>query len=345
MSADRPVYLGTDGGATTSKVGAVWEDGTPVSTRLLQQPTNASEGPETVVRAWVAAAAAYLAQNGLGWDQVRGVGLSIPGPYQRYGVFDRSPNLPENFAGFDVHAAYASALAQRAGRSVPLVVGNDGNFGGVAEARHVRGSGTGSVLMLAPGSGLGCAYVGRDGLPLDGDTLAGMEGGHMPSPLQLLGVPPYPCGCGRTWGCVEVYTTLAGLPYLLADALTRHPNHELARSPLGPRERALALRGLAQKGDALALELFDFQARALGLHVANLAMALDPRFVVIGGGLMDPEATTEAFRQRYLRVVRETALPYLWPAQRATLSIVPAALGELSQSIGAALVALYQSRA
>ena len=106
----------------------------------------------------------------------------------------------------------------------------------------------------------------------------------------------------------------------------------------------LALRGLAQEEDRLAVEIFDFQARALGLHVANLAMALDPRFVVIGGGLMDPGATTEAFRERYLRVVRDTAAPLLWPTQRNSLSIVPAALGDLSQAIGAALVALYQSR-
>jgi glucokinase len=90
--------------------------------------------------------------------------------------------------------------------------------------------------------------------------------------------------------------------------------------------------------------LFDFQARALGLHVASLAMALDPEFVVIGGGLMDPEATTDVFRERYLGIIRSTALPYLWPAQRARLTIVPAALGDLSQSIGAALAALYQSR-
>jgi predicted NBD/HSP70 family sugar kinase len=199
--------------------------------------------------------------------------------------------------------------------------------------------------MLAPGSGLGAAYVGRDGLPLSGDTLAGMEAGHMPAPLQLLQTAAYPCGCGRDWGCVEVYTTLAGLPYLLADHLKKYPDHELARSTLPAKEKVLALRGLAQKGDALAVAIFDFQARALGLHVANLAMALDPQFVVIGGGLMDPEATTEAFRERYLRTLREAAAPYLFPAQRARLSIVPATLGDLSQAIGAALVALYQAQA
>lgn len=183
---NRPVYIGTDGGATTSKVGGVWDDGTVVSTRLLQRPTRSGEGPAAVVRSWVEAITDYLAQNGLVWDQVHGVGLAIPGPFQRYGVLDRSANLPPSFTGFDVHTAYSGALAQRAGRAVPLAIGNDGDLGGVAEAQHVRGPGTGTVVMLAPGSGLGCAYVGRDGLPLTGDTLAGMEAGHMPSPLHLL---------------------------------------------------------------------------------------------------------------------------------------------------------------
>lgn len=344
MAAEKHVYIGTDGGATTSKVGAVWHDGTVVSTRLLQRPTRSDEGPAAVIEGWVNSLNEYLQMNQLAWDQVEGVGLSIPGPFQRYGVFDKSPNLPDAFIGFDVYTAYAGALAAAAGRAVPLVVGNDGNFGGVAEAARARGSANASVMLLAPGSGLGCAFIDRQGLPLDGDTLAGMEAAHMPAPLHLLGAKPYRCGCGREWGCVEVYTTLSGLPYLLADKLADYPDHELARSSKTMKERALSLRGLAQDGDGLALELFDFQARALGLHVASLAMALDPGFVVIGGGLMDPEATTEVFRERYLGMIRKTAAPYLWPAQRARLTIVPAALGDLSQSIGAALAALYQSR-
>jgi glucokinase len=172
-----------------------------------------------------------------------------------------------------------------------------------------------------------------------------MEAGHMMAALHLLGAKPYPCGCGRTWGCIEVYTTLSGLPFLLEEALPRYPDHELARSDRPAKARAFALRGLAQKGDPLALELFDFQARALGYHVANLAMALDARYVVIGGGLMDPAATTEAFRERYLGIVRDTARPCLWPAQRDTVQIVAASLGDLSQAIGAALAALYSRKA
>jgi hypothetical protein len=34
---------------------------------------------------------------------------------------------------------------------------------------------------------------------------------------------------------------------------------------------------------------------------------LDPGIVVIGGGLMDHEVTTPEFRERYLRIIRETA--------------------------------------
>lgn len=342
---NKVIYIGTDGGATTSKVGGVWSDGSTISTKLLQSSTNSTSGPEAVVRSWVEAINNYLASNSLTWDQVGGVGLAVPGPFQRYGVFDHSANLPDSFTGFDVHTFYSNALSERAGRAIPLTVGNDGDMGGVAEAQHARGNSNGTVVLLAPGSGLGCAYIDEKGFALSGDTLAGMEAGHMPALLHLLDAKPYPCGCGRTWGCIEMYTCLAGLPYLLEEKLAKYPDHDLAKSPLSMKERAFSLRGLAQKGDPLANEIFDFQAKAMGLHVANLAMPLDPKFVVIGGGLMDPEATTSAFRERYLNIVRATAREYLWPYQRDSITIVPAALGDLSQAIGAALTALYRGRA
>ena len=219
----------------------------------------------------------------------------------------------------------------------------------MGEAARVRGDTRSTVLLLAPGSGLGAAYIDANGLPLSGDHLAGMEAGHMPVPLHVLGhglaaAPAFRCGCGRDWGCIEAYSTISGLPQYLDYFLPRHSGHELATSTDTPKHKALSLRGRAQKGDALALEIFDTQARALGIHVANLAMALDPGIVVIGGGLIDPDSTTPEFRQRYLDGIRNAALPYLFPAQRERLKIVPATLGELSQAVGAALVALYSTR-
>jgi predicted NBD/HSP70 family sugar kinase len=340
------IFIGTDSGATTSKIAAVWENGEAVTTKLLQHPTNAQHGPDAVIAGWVAAIGVFLAQNGLDWSQVSGVGLAIPGPYERYGVLGKSANLPANFTGWNVHADYSTALAKQAGRPLPLAMINDGHSGGVAEARMARDDKKLSVLMLMPGSGLGSAFVGQDGLPLSGQTLCALETAHMIAPLHLLGLTGkiFPCGCGRDWGCVEAYTTISGLPHLLAEKLLKYPDHELAQSAAPLKEKVLSLRSRAQKGDTLALEIFDFQARVMGLHVANLTMALDPGIVIIGGGLMDHEVTTPEFRGRYLRLIHETARPYFWPHQRDAIKIVPAVLGDLSQAIGAALVALYQSR-
>jgi predicted NBD/HSP70 family sugar kinase len=344
MNSPKAVFIGSDSGATTSKTGGVWADGSMVSLRLRQSPTNSSDGTAAVVSGWIQGVEGFLAENGLAWDQVAGVGLAIPGPYQRLGVLGRSANLPAGFEGWNFMEDYAGALASAAGRPVPLSVGNDGRFGGVAEAKLVRAGRKASVLMLSPGSGLGCAYIDADGLPLDGETLAGREAAHRPAPLQLLGMRAFPCGCGRTWGCMEAYTALSGLPHLLEELLKGHPGHALSRSALPPKAKAISLRGLAQAGDPLAAEAFDFQARALGIHAASLCLALDPGFVVIGGGLMDRGSTSREFRERYIAIVRETALPLLWPAQRASIVFAASELGDLSQAVGAALVALYSSR-
>jgi predicted NBD/HSP70 family sugar kinase len=340
------IFIGTDSGATTSKFAAVRLDGEPVTTQLLQRPTCAQNGRDAVIAAWISGIGEFLAQNHLDWPQVEAVGLAIPGPYERYGVMGKAANLPASFAGWDVHADYSAALAKKAGRRLPLTMNNDGHCGGVAEARIARANRKLSVLMLMPGSGLGSAFVAEDGLPLIGQTLTAMETAHMAAPLHLFGLTgkPLPCGCGKNWGCVEPYTTISGLMHLLAEHLEKFPGHELGASTAPMKEKVLSLRSRAQKGDALALAIFDFQARALGFHVANLVTLLDPGIVIIGGGLMDHEATAPEFREHYLRTLRDTALPYLWPAQRQALEIVPAVLGELSQAIGAALVALYQSQ-
>ena len=89
-----------------------------------------------------------------------------------------------------------------------------------------------------------------------------------------------------------------------------------------PKEKALALRGLAQKGDPLAVELFDFQARAMGLHIANLVAGAR-------SGVRRHRRRADGPREHHRRVpralprlVRETARPHLWPVQRDRLTVV-----------------------
>ncbi len=226
---------------------------------------------------------------------------------------------------------------------LPLVVGNDVNYGGVSEARLARGNTRATVMMLMPGSGLKWPSWARTVFASMATRSPAWKPvtwrrrcicSDSPASRSVAAVD----ATGVAW---KLSTTISGLPQLLAEFIKRHPGHELATSAVPVKEKVLSLRTRAQKGDVLALEIFDFQARVMGLHVANMVMALDPGIVVIGGGLMDHEATTPEFRERYMRVIRDTAIPYLWSPQRGTIKIVPAALGELSQAIGAALVAFY----
>ena len=163
-------------------------------------------------------------------------------------------------------------------------------------------------------------------------------------PFTCWGYLPSPAVAGARGGAlrlIQLYPVCRSTFDFLAP---RYPEHDLVHSVDPAKEKAFALRSRAQKGDPLALEIFDYQARALGLHVANLTIAFDAEFVVIGGGLIDPGATTEEFRERYLSNIRLAAEPWLFPVQRQSIKIVPAALGELSQAIGAAMVALYTAK-
>ena len=50
MNPKAGVFIGTDSGATTSKTGGVWADGSAISTRLLQSSTNSHAGTGAVVQ-------------------------------------------------------------------------------------------------------------------------------------------------------------------------------------------------------------------------------------------------------------------------------------------------------
>lgn len=337
MASD-PVYLGIDCGATTSKVGGVDHHGRLLSRRLRQRPTRGGDGPAAILDGWMAGVADFLDEEGIAAGRVAGVGLAIPGPYRGHGVLGPQPNLPRTLDGWRFLDDLNDAVSKAFARPLPVVTANDGLLAGLGEAAGVQSRDPGGVLMLAPGSGLGCSYVRPDGELLGGDHGAAVILCHMPAPHGVLGLPAFPCGCGRAWGCFEAYTSLSGLPRLIDHLLPGFPEHEFAASPGSRREQALRLRALACDRDPLALAVFDTQARAMGLAVAVGCMAYDPTHVIIGGGLMDPDATTAAFRSRYIEGVRAEFAAHAW-GDPASIRFHEAALGDLSQAIGAALLA------
>ncbi len=338
MSASRPIYLGIDCGATTSKVCAIDKTGSPLSQTLRQRPTNSDSGTAAIVEGWMAGANAFLQEEGFTWDDVGGVGLAIPGPYLEYGVLGPMPNMKDELTGWHFLDDLKQAVHATAKRELSVVTANDGQLAGLAEARYVQSQQTGSVLMLAPGSGLGCSFVDASGQLLSGDHQAAVVLCHSPAPYEALGLPRFSCGCGRDWGCHEAYTSISGLPQYIERFLPLFPQHPFHKDQRTEKEKALSLRGLAQDGDDLALKIFDTQATALGLTVTAGAMAYDVTHVIIGGGLIDPDATTPQFRERYLQGIKDGAKRYAW-TDPSELHFSTARLGELSQAIGAALLA------
>lgn len=334
-----PVFLGIDCGATTSKIGAVDATGESVSRTLRQSDTTADGGADAMLTGWIAGCEGFLAGQGLAWSDVGGVGLAIPGPYLGHGILGVMPNMPSFLTGWNFLEDLRGAVERAAGRSIPVATANDGQLAGLPEARLLQSQAPGGVLLLAPGSGLGCSYVNPDGTILSGDHGAAAILSHMPAPYERLGLPAFRCGCGRDWGCFEAYTTISGLPQYLKFLLPKFPGHTLTKAGPPDKKMALSLRTRAREGDPLAVEIFDRQARVLGYTAAVGCMAYDPTHIVIGGGLMDPESTTPEFRSRYLAQVRKGTAEVHW-GDMAELQFHEASFGELSQAIGAALLAL-----
>lgn len=174
------------------------------------------------------------------------------------------------------------AVAERTG--LPVRLENDANAGGWAEWRFGAAAGESHVVFVALGTGIGGALV------LDGRIHRGRFGhagefGHMqvvPDGLD--------CDCGNR-GCWEQYAS--------GRVLTRRGRAAAEEgSPLGLRLLEAAggdLDGVqgshvtdaARYGDAEAVRWFAEVGSWLGVGIADLAAALDPGVVVIGGGLSE----------------------------------------------------------
>jgi len=335
MPSDANLYLGIDSGATTCKIAGIDAQGQPIDAPFMQYPTRSSEGKATVLDDWLHAAQSFLDECGKSWEDVLGVGLALPGPFLERGVLGDLPNYPKEFFGWNFVADFTSHVEAACGKNIPMTAANDGHLAGMAEASLIQATSPGSVFLLAPGSGLGSAFVDASGKLLEGDHISAAFFCCMPMPYEMLGLPHIECTSGRAWASTEGYTALSGLGALIEFVLPNYPDHAFHTSDKTLREKALSLRGLAQEGDPLAEEVFIYQAKAMGCAVAMASMAYDPTHIVIAGGLMDPEATTVEFRRNYIQQIKATASPLLW-IEPDELNYHEAQLGELAQAIGAA---------
>jgi predicted NBD/HSP70 family sugar kinase len=88
-------------------------------------------------------------------------------------------------------------------------------------------------------------------------------------------------------------------------------SHALNLDDTPVEEKAFKLRDFAEKGDALAIQLFKQQGFILGYAIADMVRTLDPGLVVVGGGLAETN-----FRDQFMEWILEGFAERAWPVYR-----------------------------
>ncbi|MFG2824752.1 ROK family protein [Kitasatospora sp. NPDC048365] len=224
--------------------------------RTVTVPTPAADGPAAVL------AAVADAVHRLGGDPAAvGVGSAgVIDPDSGY-VLSATDAMP-GWAGTDLRGGLHDLLG------VPVAVENDVHAHALGEAWTGAATDTGTVLLVAAGTGIGGSLL-IDGVVHHGARHVAGHVGHLAVPAAA----GRPCTCG---GRGHVEAVAAG-PALHADYLAQGGH------PAAGDLRAVAAR--AEQGDEIAVRTLERGATALGQALGGLANALDPDLVLVGGGV------------------------------------------------------------
>lgn len=332
------VVVGIDVGGTKTNATVLGDDGQFLVDRMIEVPSRVGEGPEAAIGAIVEVVAVVLAAAGAQQRTVLAVGLDTPGPASAGGVISRRGST--NFAqqawwGFDVRAAVEGALR------LPVIYNNDGNAASLyAHQQHFGGhSGERSSVSAIVGTGLGGGVIEMGAVVRGASGMAG-ELGHVHIPTHSLLAPGQPiprCNCGFE-GDLESIASLSGIQNnLLPFWLTQYPLHPLAELPI--TVAAKEVRGYAQRGDEMALKIFEQQAKAIATMFTIAANFTDPDAYFVGGGVVEAEPH---FRDWFLALVREHTL--LREEQREVVEFLVVSDLDMAGARGSAMAALNAIR-
>jgi glucokinase len=334
-NADRWVVVGLDNGGTSNNATVLDAQSRFLVDRLVEAPSDVRQGPDAAVTALATAFEDVLELTGTARASVRAVGLDTPGPASAEGVISSkgSTNFAEpDWRGFDFRGAVEARLG------LPVIYNNDANAAalyahhmhfGAEAVRH-------SSISAIVGTGLGGGVIEAGRVVRGAAGMAG-ELGHIYIPMQGLldeGQPIPQCNCGFA-GDAESVASLTGIEKnLLPYWLSRFEGHELGK--IGSLAKAAKqVRAYGERGDPLALKIFEQQAIALGRLFTIAANYTDPGTYFLGGGVVEAEPR---FREWFLATVREHTALREEQTRVATLALVPDL--DMAGARGAAIAAL-----
>ncbi|MER6063399.1 ROK family protein [Streptomyces sp. NPDC001792] len=270
-----------------------------------RRATGRERGPDAVI-ATILDFAAELHAYGVEryGEAAAAAGIAVPGIVdEQRGIASYAANLGWR----DV--PLRALLTQRLG--IPVALGHDVRTGGLAEGRIGAGKGADRFLFVPLGTGIAGA------IGIDGRVEAGAHGfageiGHVV--VRPGGIA---CPCGQR-GCLERYASASAV------------SEAWAAAGGDPDADAADCAKAVVSGDPNAVRVWQEAVDALADGLVTALTLLDPRTLIIGGGLAEAgEVLFQPLRDAVRRRVTFQKLP----------AIVPAALGDTAGCLGAGLLA------
>ena len=265
---DDKLYLGIDYGGNAVKLGLIDTAG------QLSGKTSLPTGmllDKVACRAFAGKVGEFVHGLGVYSSELGGVGLAVPGILEQGSVF-----VPNVQVDWDL---LITCLGQTFGKC-DISTLNDANAAALGEMWQGAGGNARSALLVTVGSGIGSGLI-VDGTVISGGHGAAGEIGHMTV------VPGgRPCKCGRN-GCLERYASARGIVHTFIEAGESGKLDSSKFSDCKPESETDALsvfKAFAQ-GDPRAEESLYVMCDKLGFALAQVACAVDPEIILIGGGI------------------------------------------------------------
>lgn len=308
--------LGVDIGGTKSTVGVADSSGKLLSHKTILTPNVL--GPTINLGMILPAAYDVIDQSGA---SIEVIGIGCGGPLDRKsGTLHKVSNLP-GWEGLCLTAIFSEEFG------VPAYLDNDATAAALGEAMFGAGRGVDCFVYFTISTGIGGGII-IDGKPYRGCGDNAGEFGHS----KIIPDGP-PCNCGDH-GCLESLASGTSIARIAREGLAGGATSVLSEwvSSRDEVTAELVARAAAQ-GDDFAVEVWSRAMYHLGIGVANAVNVLNPRLVILGGGV------TRAGDMLFAPV-REVVSQRAMKALAADVEIIPAANGDLTGLIGAIAVAV-----
>lgn len=268
---DKKYAVGVDVGGQTSKIGIVDQEGNVLSQSVIRSDTYGSDA-EAFISALAEAIKGVVTGAGKSLAEIVGVGVGAPNGNYYDGTISYAPNLAWAAQG---SVEFSKILSERLGLKVTLT--NDANAAAVGEMTYGAAKGMKDFIMITLGTGVG------SGIVIDGKVLYGHDGfagelGH----VCVVRENGRQCGCGKK-GCLETYCSATGVARTAKEWLESSNEPSLLRSIANVSSKDVF--EAAEKGDAMALKIFDYTGELLGRTFADFIAFSAPEAIVLFGGL------------------------------------------------------------